>query len=175
MSKMSICRKNNWSVECENMVNDQINMELYASHYYNALYSYFLSDSVGFPKMADYFKKSSDEETEHARKFIEYQNIRGGTVQIKNIQTPTFNFDENSGESVLYQALNIALSLEQKVYESILKMSKTCEDPAYEDFLDDFLKEQLEGQHILGMKLRQLKHIGKDGHGLVHFSEEMLN
>lgn len=172
---MSICRKNNWSNECEEMVNNQINMELYASHYYNAMYAYFLSDSVGFPKVAEYFKKSADEETDHARQFIQYQNIRGGKVQIKNIDYPSFNFDVNSDHSILYQALDYALTLEQKVYESILNMSKTCDDPAFEDYLDDFLKEQLEGQHDLGMKLRQLKHIGKDGHGLVHFSEEMLN
>ena len=77
---MSICRKNNWSNECEDMINNQINMELYASHYYNAMYAYFLSDSVGFPKVAEYFKKSANEETDHARQFIQYQNIRGGKV-----------------------------------------------------------------------------------------------
>ena len=101
--------------------------------------------------------------------------ILGEEKYNKNIDYPSFSFDVNSDHSILYQALDYALTLEQKVYESILNMSKTCDDPAFEDYLDDFLKEQLEGQHDLGMKLRQLKHIGKDGHGLVHFSEEMLN
>ena len=53
---MSFCRLyNNWSESNEEKINKQINMELYASHYYNAMYAYFLSDSVGFPKVAEYF------------------------------------------------------------------------------------------------------------------------
>ena len=172
---MSNCRMNNWSNECEEMLNNQINTELYASHTYNALYSYFLRDSVGFPNMATYFKKAADEETEHARKFIEYQNYRGGEVKIKNIEEPHFQFNETNDNSVLYQAFNYALNLEQKVYKSILLISNKCNDAGLEDFLDDFIKEQLEAQYELGIKLQQLKHIGKDGHGLVHFSNEMIN
>lgn len=172
---MSICRKNNWDGSLERLVNEQINLELKAFHYYNALYSYFMSDSVGFPGLAKYFKKCADEEIEHARKFIDYQNTRGGQVNIDSLERPYFNFDESLDESILYQALNIALNLEQGVYNSIQNMYKNCNDPGLEDFLDEFTKEQLEAQYDLGMKLRQLKTIGKDGHGLIHFDNEMLN
>ena len=54
-------------------------------------------------------------------------------------------------------------------------MYKSSSDPGLEDFLDEFTKEQLEGQYQLGVKLRKLKIIGKDGHGLIHFDNEMLN
>lgn len=172
---MSICRKNNWDQTLERLVNNQINIELKAFHYYNALYSYFMNDSEGFPGLANYFKKSADEELEHARKFIDYQNTRGGRVSIETIEKPTFNFDDSLEESIVYQALNLALDLEQFVYESIQKMYKSNPDPGLEDFLDEFTKEQLEGQYQLGVKLRQLKIIGKDGHGLIHFDNEMLN
>ena len=171
---MSICRKNNWDQTLERLVNSQINLELKAFHYYNALYSYFMNDSVGFPGLANYFKKSADEELEHARKFIDYQNTRGGIVNIDVIEKPNFSFDNSIEESILYQGLNLALDLEQAVYESIQKMYKNCNDPGLEDFLDDFTQEQLQGQYDLGVKLRQLKIIGKDGHGLVHFDNEML-
>ena len=83
---MSFCRLyNDWSQSNEEKINKQINMELYASHMYNALYSYFKSDSVGFPGIAEFFKKSADEEMEHARKFMDYQLIRGGSVKIGEI------------------------------------------------------------------------------------------
>ena len=88
---MSICRKNNWDQTLERLVNNQINLELKAFHYYNALYSYFMNDAVGFPGLGNYFKKSADEELEHARKFIDYQNIRGGIVNIDVIERPIFH------------------------------------------------------------------------------------
>ena len=116
---------------------------------------------------------------EHARKFIDYQNTRGGRVSIETIEKPNFNFDDSLEESIVYQALNLELDLEldleQFVYESIQKMYKSRSDPGLEDFLDEFTKEQLEGQYQLGVKLRQLKIIGKDGNGLIHFDNEMLN
>ena len=111
----------------------------------------------------------------HARKFIDYQNTCGGRVSIETIEKPNFNFDDSLEESIVYQALNLALDLEQFVYESIQKMYKSNPDPGLEDFLDEFTKEQLEGQYQLGVKLRKLKIIGKDGHGLIHFDNEMLN
>jgi len=170
---MSICRKNNWSESNEERINRQINLELYASHTYNALYAYFKSDSVGFTGLAEYFKKSADEELGHARKFMEYQNIRGGIVKVGVIDTPSFDFSDTN-KSVLLQAFEYALNLEQQVYESIIKISKAGEDIGLEDFLDDFVKEQLEGQYDLGLKIRQLLIIGNDGHGLIHFDKELL-
>tara|TARA_B100000073_G_C23515615_1_gene485640 strand:+ start:108 stop:617 length:510 start_codon:yes stop_codon:yes gene_type:complete len=169
---MSFCRKNNWSESNEEKINKQINLELYASHMYTALYSYFKSDSVGFPGIAEYFKKSADEELEHARKFIEYQNLRGGTVRIGVIDSPSFGF--KTGDSLLYQGISAALELEQQVYNSIIEISKNSDDVGLEDFLDDFVQEQLQGQYELGMRLRQLTHIGNDGHGLVDYDKNMF-
>ena len=148
-------------------------MELTAFHFYNSLYSYFLSDRIGFTGLAKYFKNAADEELEHSRKFVEYQNIRGGTVKIENIDKQNVNFDMNSNKSLLYQALNYALEAEQKVYNSILNISRDTNDAGLEDFLDDFIKEQLEAQYDLGIKLKKLEIIGNDGYGLIQFDKEL--
>ena len=171
---MSYCRKKNWSSENEIRINKQIGLELYASHAYNNLYSYFKSDAVGFNGIAEYFKKCSDEEIEHARQFMDYQNIRGGRVELGMIESPLFEFNINSDKSILHQALYYALELEQKVYSSILDISKSSNDAGLEDFLDDFIKEQLEAQYDLGMRLKQLEIIGKDGHGMVDYDKNMF-
>ena len=183
---MSRCRAGNWSKECEEHVNQQIGLELYAAHTYNAMHAYFARDSVGFPGAAEYFKKAADEELGHARAFMAYQNTRGGCVQIGKLEAPLYdNFDcssaivDGSGtrvgeQSVLYKAFAAALELEDVVYSSILGISKKCDDPGLEDFLDDFIKEQLEGQYELGVKLKQLERIGNDGHGLLFFDQEIL-
>lgn len=170
---MSFCRLyNDWSQENEEKINKQINMELYASHMYNALYSYFKSDSVGFPGIAEFFKKSADEEMEHARKFMDYQVTRGGYVRIGEIPEPVFSF--KTSDSQLYQGIKAAISLEKKVYDSIINISKSCNDVGLEDFLDEFVQEQLSAQYELGTRLRQLNHIGNDGHGLVDYDKNMF-
>lgn len=173
-NNFSICRKDNWSQQDELLINKQINLELHAAHIYNSLYCYFQSDSIGFIGTAEFFKKSSDEENEHARKFMEYQNTRGGKVILDNIEKPVFEFDQNSEKSLLYQAFNYALETEQKVYESIKKISEETSDIALEDFLDDFLKEQLDAQYHLGLKLKQLEIIGNNGFGLIYFDKEYI-
>lgn len=166
----SICRKLNWNSILENKINEQINAELSASHIYKALSSFFDHDSQSYPGVSEFFKESSKEELEHAEKFIHYQNIRGGMVSIGSIEAPILKLDaENSKESVVYQAFVFALELEQSIYEKIISISKDCNDPGLEDFLDDFIKEQLEAQYQLGIKIKQLSRIGNDGHGLWNF------
>ena len=177
---MSNCRMNNWSVEHETVVNQQINIELTAAHIYTALYSYFSSDQHHWPGLACYFKKAAAEEREHADKFIEYQNIRGGTVSIDKLDAPVIDFsngvDIEHGEeqSVVLKAFTYALELEQNVYDNILKMAKCTDDVGFSDFLDDFVKEQLEGQYELGCFISQLKIIQNNGFGLWQFDQKLL-
>ena len=57
--------------------------------------------------------------------------------------------------------------------ENILNISNSTSDTALEDFLDDFLQEQLKDQYELGVLLKQLEHIGNDGHGLYQFDKDL--
>ena len=49
--------------------------------------SYFFDrDDIALKGFAKFFKESSDEEREHAEKFMKYQNKRGGRVVLQAIQ-----------------------------------------------------------------------------------------
>ena len=61
------------------------------------------------------------------------------------------------------------------MYENILKISKTTEDPGLEYFLDDFIKEQLDSQYNLGMQIKKLELIGNNGHGFWEFDKSIDN
>ena len=39
-----------------------------------------------YPKAAKFFREKADEEMQHAEKFIEYQNRRGGSFAIQSVQ-----------------------------------------------------------------------------------------
>lgn len=61
-----------------------------------------------------YFKKASDEEREHAMKFLKYQNKRGGRIILKDITAP-----EKKEWGTAEEAMNTALNLERDVNEVI--------------------------------------------------------
>ena len=92
----SICRLNNWSERCENILNEQINLEYWASLQYHTMFAYFDRDYVGLKNIAEFFNKSSHEEREHAHKFIKYQNMRGGKVVIGDVKDFEFDVDIDS-------------------------------------------------------------------------------
>merc|ERR1711976_512348 len=87
MGKHSMARQN-FSKACEDALNEQINAELYASYSYRAMAAYFDRDDIALPGFRDFFKKSAEEETEHAQIFIDYLNQRGGRVSFKPIASP---------------------------------------------------------------------------------------
>ena len=49
---------------------------------------YFDRDDVALAGFAKYFKKSAEEELEHAQKFMKYQNQRGGRIVLQAIKKP---------------------------------------------------------------------------------------
>ncbi|VDP35455.1 unnamed protein product [Schistosoma margrebowiei] len=133
--------RQNFAKECEDAINKQINVELQAAYDYMAFFTYFDRDYVSFPKAAEFFRKASHEEREHAEKLAKYQNKRGGRVQYSDIQCPTKT--EFTG---LEDAMNTALSMETAVNESLLKLHEIAvknNDPALTDFIESqYLHEQ---------------------------------
>ena len=171
---MSYTRMNNLTDGVMNMINNQISLELNASHIYTALYSFVSNDKQSYPGFAKFFKKSSQEEMEHAYKFIVYQNSRGGDVRINNLQAPQFTV-VNDGTSILFQMINFILNLENQVFQSLKNIKDNCNDSALETFLDPFLEEQVNAQFELATLLRRIERVGNDGTGLNMLDDEMNN
>merc|ERR1711879_1102608 len=86
--KMASKIRTNFHATSEAMINKQINMELHASYVYMSMAAYFERDDVALHGFAKRFRENSDEEREHAQKFIDYQNRRGGRVVFQDIAEP---------------------------------------------------------------------------------------
>ena len=94
----------NYHEDNEGLINRQINLELYASYAYMALSHHFDRSDVALKGKAtvrsrrmdeqnivhlghhEFFKKMSEEEREHANKFMTYQNKRGGTIVLLDVK-----------------------------------------------------------------------------------------
>ena len=69
---MTSCKFDNWDTLCEEVLNKQITVEYWASLQYHLMWSYFDRSDVGLKNIAEFFKKSSEEEREHAMKIFEF-------------------------------------------------------------------------------------------------------
>ncbi|KAG1649860.1 Soma ferritin [Nymphon striatum] len=164
--------RQNFHQECEAAINRQINMELYASYVYLAMAYYFDRDDVGLKGFFKYFKKASDEEREHAQKFMAYQNKRGGRIVLQDIKKPD-NDEYGSG----LDAMKIALELEKNVNESLLNIHKLADshkDPQMCDFLEStYLEEQVDAIKEISEHITNLIRVGP-GLGEYTYDKETL-
>jgi len=163
--------------ECEAAINEQINVEYNVSYVYHALYAYFDRDNVALKGLAKFFKESSVEEREHAEKFMEYQNKRGGKVKLQSILMPQSEFDHPEKGDALH-AMELVLSLEKLTNEKLLNLHEIADrnnDVQLADFVEtEFLTEQVEAIKKVSEYVAQLRRVGK-GHGVWHFDQMLLN
>lgn len=120
---------------------------------------YFDRDDVAFENAAKFFKRSAEEEKEHAEKLMKYQNQRGGRIIFKDIKRP-----EKDEWGTLSDAFESALALEKAVNESLLCLHKVAEkhgDAHMCDFLESsFLCEQVEAIKQLSGFITSLMRVG---------------
>ncbi|KZV17149.1 ferritin-4, chloroplastic-like [Dorcoceras hygrometricum] len=163
--------------ECEDAINEQINVEYSVSYVYHSLYAYFDRDDVALKGLAKFFKEASEEEREHAEKLLEYQNKRGGKVILHHIKLPPTEFDHvEKGDALC--AMELALSLEKLTNEKLLKVHGVADennDPQMADYIEsEFLGEQVEAIKKIAEYVAQLRRVGK-GHGVWHFDQMLLH
>ncbi|OUW95996.1 MAG: hypothetical protein CBD97_01945 [Pelagibacteraceae bacterium TMED237] len=151
-------QKQLWTKELENAVNKQIELELTNFATYQELSNYFSNAERGLYGIAKFFEKESDEELKHSREFMNYQIKRGGSVGSINSMPIDISELENASNKII-TAYQIALAQEKFTYLALLELHEiSCNDPAFQDFIEEFLKEQVETQYKLNniIKLLQL-------------------
>ncbi|XP_018572775.1 ferritin, heavy subunit [Anoplophora glabripennis] len=163
--------RQNFHKDCEDGINKQINLELYASYVYLSLAYHFQRDDVALLGFYKYFKEASEEEREHAYKLLEYQNKRGGRVVLTNIEAPEKQEWHNAAE-----AMNAALDLEKRVNESLLNLHSVASghmDVNLCDFLDThYMQEQVDAIKEIGDHVTNLKRVG-EGLGVFMFDQRL--
>lgn len=151
--------RQNFHADCEVAINNQINMELNASYVYLSMAFYFDRDDVAFKNIKKYFLKASEEEREHAMKLMEYQNMRGGRILLKDIAKPAKN-----EWGTLAEAFTAALDLEKAVNQSLLNLHALAgerNDPQFCDFLEThYLEEQVKAIKELSDHLTNIERVG---------------
>ena len=89
--------------------------------------SYFDRSDVSLKNIAEFFKKSSLEERDHAHKFMEYQNLRGGEVKLGGVLEASLGYISKEPDSMyknVLESFRKALDMEQVVYNNLLQLHK---------------------------------------------------
>eukprot|EP00118_Oscarella_pearsei_P024424 m.306039 g.306039 ORF g.306039 m.306039 type:complete len:171 (+) comp40913_c0_seq1:296-808(+) len=168
---MSLVRQN-YHEECEAGVNKQINLELYAYYNYLSMAYHFDRDDVALQGFHEFFKKSAEEEQEHAQKLMKFQNKRGGRIVLQDIKKPERD-EWGSG----LEAMKTALDLEKHVNQSLMDLHAVAtkhSDAQMTDFIEEFLAEQVDSIKEIGGHVTNLKRVGS-GLGEYQFDKTGLS
>jgi ferritin len=135
--------------------NQQVGNEMGASLLYVSIASYF--DSEDLEQLAAFFYRQSEEEREHAMRFVKYVVDAGGRVEVPTIPAPASEFE--SAEA----AVEMALSSEQRVTEQIyalVEIAQKDRDHIAQRFLDWFVNEQFEEVSTMSALLSVVRRAG---------------
>ncbi|GBC96023.1 Ferritin BfrB [bacterium HR16] len=144
------------SEELNKAFNEEIGRELFASHQYIAIASYF--DGRALKKLAEMFFKQSEEEREHAMKFVDYLNDVNGKVEIPAVQAPKNDFQ--SAEEAVRLALEWELEVTKHIND-LMTLAIEQKDYAAQEFLDWFVKEQVEEVSTMQDLLQIVQQVGE--------------
>ncbi|XP_077158444.1 ferritin heavy chain B-like [Paroedura picta] len=165
--------RQNFHPDCEAAVNQLVNLELAASYVYLSMASHFDRDDIALNHVGQFFREQSEEEREHAEKFLKYQNKRGGRIVLKDIKKP----DQDMWDSSL-EAMERALQLEKQVNQALLDLHKLAtekKDPHLCDFLEsEYLEEQVKTIKRLGDHITNLKRLGMPQNSLGEYLFDRL-
>lgn len=143
------------SKKLNDAINTQIGEELYASNGYANMAAYF--DSVGLSRLSAMYFGQSEEEREHALKFVHYLMEVEGEVAIPAVQAATSQFES------VKAALEAAMAWEKDVTERINRLMDLAieeKDYATQDFLRWYVTEQVEEEANVSHLLTLVEALG---------------
>ena len=144
------------SKELNTAINDQVGREFLASHQYVNIAAYF--ESIPLKIVAELFYKQSEEEREHALKFIEYLVDASGEVKIPAIPAPQTVF--KSVEEAVKLSLDWEVDVTNRIND-LMSMAIDQKDYMAQDMLRWFVTEQLEEVSSMDNLLRVVKLAGE--------------
>jgi bacterioferritin B len=138
-----------------NALNEQIAYEFAASQQYVAVAVFY--DSESLPQLAAHFYRQAVEERNHGMMMIQYLLDRDQPVTIPAVAQPKSDFTDAA------EPVRLALEQEKHVAEQcgeLTKLAREEGDYLSEQFMQWFLKEQIEEVASMNDLLRTIEHAG---------------
>lgn len=151
-----------------NLLNDQVKLEAQSSAAYLGMASW--CDQNGFDHSAKFFYDQSEEERTHMLKLFHFISDMGGVSHSPAVKSPIHEFGS------LKEVYEAALESEINVTESINQIVGACRkanDFATENFMQWFVKEQVEEEFVVRRILELFDMLGDDPKALLMIDERV--
>lgn len=152
------------SQEIIERMNQQIGNELAASVQYIGVAAYF--DAEALPQLARFFYRQSEEEREHAMRFVKFVLDVDGKLEVPAI--PQMSGDFASAEEAVASAVANEEEVTRQIYE-LVEIAREEKNYIGERFLDWFVDEQLEEVTTMTSLLQVIRRAGPGG--LLHVED----
>ena len=146
------------SEKLQNAINEQITAEMWSANLYLSMSFYF--EKEGFSGFANWMKKQSQEELEHAYVMADYIIKRGGVAKVDKIDvvpsgwgTPLEVF-----EHVYKHECHVS-----KMIDELVSVASAERDNATQDFLWGFVRDQVEEEATAQGIVDKIKKAGDAG------------
>ncbi|MBX9032872.1 ferritin [Gordonibacter massiliensis (ex Traore et al. 2017)] len=149
------------------LLNDQINKELYSAYLYMSFADYY--EDEGLKGFANWYMIQTAEERDHALIFRKYLLDNGCSVKLKAIDQPDKTF------STYLEPLEAALEHEKYVtslINDIYAAAHDARDYRTMKFLDWFIEEQMEEEANAEDMITKMKLFGTDAKALYDLDKE---
>ncbi|MER3405582.1 MAG: hypothetical protein C4289_10875 [Chloroflexota bacterium] len=139
-------------------LNEQIGHEFGASLQYVQIASYFASE--GLPELARYFYRQAEEERGHAMRLVKYLVDANGQVRVPAVPAPRQEF--SSAEDAVELSLEHELRVTDQI-NNLMDLAIQQTDHITRNFLEWFVREQLEEVASMDTLLRMVRRAGEPG------------
>ncbi|MBR6719570.1 MAG: ferritin [Clostridia bacterium] len=155
------------NAKVSSLINTQINKEFYSAYLY-LLFSNFY-DEKGLDGYANWYKIQAQEERDHAMLMLEYLRLNSEKITLEAIEKPEKKLE------TLMDPLKAGLEHEQYVtslINDIYAEAYAVKDFRTMQFLDWFVKEQLEEEKNAEDMITKMELFGNDSKGLYMLDAE---
>ena len=152
----------------QDAMNEQIKNELYSAYIYLAMAANF--EASNLPGFGHWMRLQAQEEVEHAMKFFEFINSRGGRVTLKAIDQPPFEW------KTPLEAFQNAYEHEQKVtgmINNLYAIALKENDYPSQIMLQWFINEQVEEEKHASEIVEQIKMIDARGSAMLYLDRQL--
>ncbi len=156
------------SDKIRDVLNEQINKEFYSAYLYLAMSAYF--SDIGLYGFSHWTKMQSKEEIEHGMILFEYILNRKSQVRLQQLDVPTL--DMNGPVKVFEQIYQHERSITSSI-DCVASMSEGECDLATRNFIDWYLKEQIEEEASVLRIISKLKAFGEEKSALYLIDREL--
>lgn len=149
--------------------NNQIQAEFQSAYLYLAMAAWFGENS--FPGCAHWMTRQFSEEIEHAMKMFKFLSERGGRAELQPIAAPPKDWKS------VKDAFADTLAHEREVTKLIYALVDTAikeKDYASVEFLNWYVKEQVEEEASASEILAMLEKIGDSSVGLIQLDKQLI-